>query len=229
MRVKSWPISRVDKDDVSLIGIPQRLGDGMLYSKRTFDSFPSLEETVGENWDASIVSTLLEKDRFVAWWTSTSVFKKSGLRSYRSDKLTDPLDISSPLKNLYTRRFPFRGHILVVMDASDDKLRSCISDWCGGDTDRQPEFIWSAPPITDQWGTAQITDWCRSSDRWSDPISLLPSHARRVIALLDGDIYCALEQIDAGNVMSSLHALADLWDVSIISGPDEYSWMPTQR
>jgi hypothetical protein len=228
MGEKSWPISRIDKDDGCLIGIPQRLGDGKRYSKDTFDSFPSLEEAVGENWQSAIVSTLLEKDRLLAWWTSTRVFKESGLRRFRTDKLPDQLDMSNPPKNLSIRRFTIRGNILVVMDASDDNLRSSTSDWCGADTETAPEFIWSAPTATDHWDIVQITDWCRSSARWPDPISLLPSYARRMIALFDGDIYCALAQTDAGNVMSALHGLADLWDISIISGPDEYSWIPVQ-
>lgn len=229
MQEKSWPISRVDKDDVCLIGIPQRLGDGRRYSKDTFGSFPSLEKTVGENWESLILSRLLKKDRLLAWWTSNKVFKKSGLRSYHADKLPDRINISSPPKNLSIRRFPFRGNILVVMNASDDVVRGRISDWCGGDTEIEPEFIWSAPTTTDYWDIVQITDWCCSSARWPDPISLLPSYTRRIIALFDGDIYCALTQTDVGNVMSTLHGLADLWDISIISGPDEYSWIPVQN
>jgi hypothetical protein len=229
MREKSWPISRIDKDDVCLIGIPQRLGNGMLYSKDSFDSFPSLEEVVGENWQSAILSKLIEKEQLIAWWTSTGVFNKCGLRSYRTNKLPDRLDSSISPKNLYIRRFPFRGNILVVMDPSDDERRSRLSDGCGGDTETAPEFVLSAPTTTDHWDIEQITDWCRSSARWPDPMSLLPSYARRIIVLFDGDIYCALAQADTGNVMSALHGLADLWGISIISGPDEYGWMAVQR
>lgn len=115
MGEKGWPISRVDKDDGCLIGISQRLGDGIRYSKDTFDSFPSLEETVGENWQSTVLAALLEKDRLIAWRTSTRVFKKSGLRRYRTDKLPDQLDISSPPKNLSIRRFFFGGTLIYLV------------------------------------------------------------------------------------------------------------------
>lgn len=225
MREKKWPISKVEKEDLCLIGIPQRIGTDKLYSKDSYNSFPTLESTVGEDWESLLLSTLLEKERLLAWWTSTTVFKKSGLRNYRTGRLPDLLDITNPLEKIYIRRFPFRGNILVVTDASDHTIRQRINSWSGGDTEMQPEFICSAPTTAHEWQTKAIADWCRSNEKWSDPTCLMPSHVHRIIALFDGDIYCASTRADAEDVMASLHDLADSWEISIITGPDEYSWL----
>ena len=228
MQKQNWPISRVNKHNLNMIGIPQRLGDDQLHSKDTFDSTPCLEEIVGENWESSLLSKLLQEERILAWWTSTKVFKKSGLQDYHTNKLIDPLDISKPLKNILIRRFTFQGRILVALDASDSGVKRKICDWSGGDTEVQPEFIWSAPTTAGYWDTSKITDWCRSRKKWATPYGVLPSHARRVIALFDGDIYCAAMQADADAIMSVLFDLADSWNIAIGSGHDKYSWIPAQ-
>lgn len=229
MRITTWPISRTDKDDVCRIGIPQRLGDGKCYSEDTYHSFPSLEEAVGEDWVSLVLSMLVEREGLLAWWIRTGVFKKSGLRRYRAISLPDKIKISTPLTNLLIRRFPLREVMLLVVDVSDNKVRDQIINWSGGDTEIQPEFICSAPTNIDRWETAVIAEWCRSKERWSDPTSVLPSHAQQIIGLFDGDIYCALRQADAEKIMSRIHGLARSWGISIITGPDQYSWLPGQQ
>lgn len=181
---------------------------------------------VNNNWQAELLSMLLKDDRLLAWWTTSRVFKRSGLNKLVAGQLPKQIDLRQPPTKPCVRRFFFKGEMMIVLDASDKNLQNTMVQWSGGDTEQVPEFIWSASDASGTWDTEVLIEWCQNRRGWSNPADLVPTHARRLIACFDGDLYCVLPQPDAGVVTGALDALAKLWGVSIIPGPDAYSWMP---
>lgn len=221
----TWPIARFERKNLCLIGIPQRLGDGKPYSKDTYDTFPHLEEVIGEAWEEKILSILLPSDRCWAWWTTTSVFNQTDLANYPKAKLPKRFDLTRPPAKLCTQRFIFRGQILVVSSLNEREIQDKIIKWAGWDTETNFDFLWVAPDQTQIWDIQVIKQWCGSKEKWDDLETVIPSNAQRIIGWFDGDIYCVLPNKETEMLISGIRTLADSWNLSIIPGPKEYSWL----
>jgi|GEM_PF-5531511 len=227
MDLRTWPIARSIKGTLCHLGIPQRLGDGKPYTQEHYQSFPSLEEIAGENWYSEILALLLGKNRWVAWWTTKRVLKNSGLQAFSPSKLPDRLELANINSLLWARSF-FMGGLLILADLSDSDIRSKILEWSGCDTEYDAEFLFTAPD-TFEWEFEPILNWCRDKKVAQDTEDVVPAKADRIIALFDGDIYCALAKVDAEPVLDSLAILAETWGLKLITGPETYGWLPNLK
>lgn len=188
-------------------------------------SFPSLEEVAGDGWCRAILSELLGDPGLVAWWTTAEVLKTSGLSGHGAARLPDRLNLDRPGGHLWVETFAWQGRALVLADLAAPEVADLVLAWAGGDTEFDIEFLFSAPG-GGTWDLETIRRWCGAREDWSRPESLVPARADRVVALFDGDIYCALPEAAATAVLPSLTALAVAWRLEVIPGPEGYSWLP---
>lgn len=227
METRTWPIARSNQGGLCKLGIPQRLGDGKLYTHNSYQASPSLDEVVGDVWCPSILAKLIGNAGFAAWWTTTKMLQKSGLSDHAPAALPDQLDLDDPGGRLFvTKSLIPRTKTMVAADLSDGELVALLTQWSGIDTEFDIEFFVMAPGNGGLWEIAPIRHWCGSKKQWSHPEKLIPGRADRVISLYDGDIYCALPEAAAEIAVQSLTDLAQSWQLSVIPGPEHYSWLP---
>jgi len=215
-----WPISTREIGRWTLIGIPQRLGDGRPPERMTFESFPVLEMLIGENWLREILMVVLPKSLPWAWWTSSST---AGLRQLSSQRMPAAVPLRS-LRGVLLRRFFFQGMTQVILPAAQSDGQAVVLEWAGIDTEHQPEFIWTAPDTLDVWNTKAIAAWCRSKTAWRDFNSIPNLPAERVVALFDGDVFCAAPTAVARAVIETLRHKANEWNIAVIAGVPELAW-----
>ncbi len=226
MKIRTWPIARSNQSGVYRLCLPQRLGNGELYTDSRYQTFPSLEEVVGEDWYPAIIAKLIDDVGFAAWWTKTKILKKSGLLGYSPAALPDHLDLSDPGGHLFlTKSFIPRAKKLLVADLAVPEIVDSIRHWFGIDTEFDIEFFF-VPPNGKSWDMSPIQDWCKEKKQWSYPEKLVPEHAERIIAIFDGDIYCVMSKAAAKVSIQLLTALAESWQLNVIPGPERYSWLP---
>ena len=226
MERQTWPIARSRLGSLCTFGIPERLGDGELYTATGVDRFPSLEEVAGDEWLERVLAALFDAGGFAAWWTTTAVLKKSGLSVRPSAPMPEMLDIGEAGNGLWIETWRWRGRALVVGDLGNEDTAAAVLSWCGGDTEFDTEFLIEAPSAHQSWNLGEVERWLTDRASWSRPELIVPDHARWVIGLHDGEVYCAVTEEDAPDLERSLSKLAADWGIDVIPGPDRYAWLP---
>jgi hypothetical protein len=210
----TWPISLRPAGPRTLIGIPDRLGDGA--SPWSSDS-PSLEEIAGDAWCPQILARLLPPERTWAWWTRTEVLNQSRLPTARASHRID----LACLDAVATRRLLLQGMSLAVIPAGHSAEQEIVFQWANQDTEQTPDQLWTAPDGADVWDTDRIAAWCRDRRRWSD----LEQPAERIVIMFDGRLYGALPTAAAIAAFEGLRKLAEGWGLRVIEGRPEDAWI----
>ena len=219
--VIGWPISVIERKGWTFIGMPECLEDGSVCGCR-HELFPCLEALVGANWRRDLLNVLLPKELVWAWWghsrQSRDLRRLSGRR---------PIPKRIPLRSfdvVFTQRaYFFTSMMLSIVPPVRMDAQAIVIYWAGWEG-REPEFIWTAPNTRDLWDRDAILAWCKDESAWWTTSSVAATHAERVIALYEGEVYCAAPAVTANAVLEDLQLLARQWKVSLISGPDEDAW-----
>lgn len=220
--MNTWPITVAARGRWTYVGIPDRLGSGAAW--RIDESFPTLEEVVGDDWSSAILREILPLDRVWAWWGGTDIYKSTRLPTNDASDVVDP----GTLVGVVTRRLPLERRTLAFVPARDLPSQQTVIMWAGGDTEQTPDHIWTA--FNDRpWNTDAIVRWCRDPGQWSDATTVPHQPAERIVTLFDQQIFCALASDAAAPVVARLGDLAARWKLSIISGPSEYAWPARPR
>ncbi len=217
---RTWPIAKLETSRLTYLGLPQRLGNGRIPTRQTYDLFLPLEAVAGEDWLVQILAALLPRTVAWAWWTSS---RTEGLRRLAPRAMPAIVPLKS-LDHVLGRRWLWRGMALAIIPATRAGAQNMVLEWAGIDTEHTPEFILVPPPSLDTWDSSAIAAWCLSSSAWRQPNGVETLLAERTIVLFDGDVYCALSSEQAEVAFQVLSGLATHWGVEVIPGPVELAW-----
>jgi hypothetical protein len=220
---RTWPIARREVGAFAWLGLPQRLGDGGLPTRETYDVFPPLEAVAGQDWLARVLAVLLPRTLTWAWWATS---RPSGLERLSPGAMPAVVPLRS-LDRVLTRSWFWRGVTLAIVPPSRPDAQGSVIDGAGVDTEHTPEFVLTAPVETATWDSGAISEWCRDRSAWAAPDSFSSLPAERAIVLFDGDVYCGLAAGSAPAVLRAVEELAATWSLDVIPGPAELAW-PTQ-
>lgn len=216
--MNTWPISVRRVADHVHVGIPDFLGDGR--SAPVPGTTPSLEEIVGEEWTGEILRILLPSDRAWVWCTQSSIYQRTGLPRTKAPAIVDP----ATLATVVTRTRAFHPTTLSFVPALDREAQDAVLYWAGSDTEQIPDHIWLAPAPARPWNADEILSWSETPSRWTDLASVSALPAERLVILFDRQLSCALPASTADDVMADLARLAESWNLSVVSGPDDRVW-----
>lgn len=217
---RTWPIATLETDRHTLIGLPQRLGDGVLPTRETYDLFPPLESVVGDDWLSRCLAVLLPRPAVWAWWAPS---RREG-PGWLAPAAMPAVIALKALDHTLSRRWFWRGMTLVIVPPKRADDQNLVLEWAGVDTEQAPEFIFTAPTSLESWNSKSISDWCLDRSAWRNPDSLAAIPAERIVVLFDGDAYCALLTEQAMSVRQDLSNLATRWGLRVIPGPAELAW-----
>lgn len=218
--MNTWPVAVRVLQGHTLIGIPERLGDGKPYERERYQAFPSLEAVAGEDWLATVLARLLPTDRPWGWWTRGEIFAKTRLAASRAPRVID----LERLDQIQVRRWRLRGGALVLIPPQCPRQQREVLEWAGLDTEPAPDFVFTAPTACDRWDLENIRRWCTDRSLWADPAREMCQPVERTIALFDGDVFCRLPHEAANGVLDALKGLAADWNLRLIFGSERYAW-----
>lgn len=218
--VSTWPVSTGVAGRLALVGLPQRLGDGALPTRATYDRFPSLETIAGSDWLSQALGVLLPTDLAWAWWTPA---RNPGLAGLGRGVLPRVVVLAS-LDRVLGRTWHWRGQTLAILPPGASEAQSLVLEWAGIDTEQGPELLLTAPPQLANWDSESIRAWCVDRSAWRDPAAVARLPAERLVVLFDGDAYCALPAEGAPALHESLSRLAARWGLRVIPGPLGMAW-----
>lgn len=200
-----------------VVVVMDRLGNGGPW--RTNDTFPTLEEVVGDGWSSAILEAILPPDRAWAWWGPTATYKLTRLPG---DSAPDVVDTGT-LAGVVVRRLRLERMTLAFVPPGDLTSQRTVTAWAGADPEQAAEHIWTAADDR-PWSTDAIVGWCRDPGQWSDAATVPHQPAERIATMFDQQIFLALVSDAAASAIAALRNLAARWRLSIIGGPNGYAW-----